>query len=128
MKHINTSPLYQSLKLTRNLINLSFFIIFIVLLFWGNHNPAAAFAMIFYNALHWLLLSNKKERQLSELSIFKLTFTAAILLHLILGYGFIYRLPIKIKELKTLPFILTAVIFLFRYTSYFFIKIKDNKK
>lgn len=128
MKHINTTPLYQSLKLTRNLINLSFLIIFLVLLFWGNYNPAAAFAMIFYNALYWLLLSNRKEGQLSELSILKLTFTAAILLHLILGYGFMYKLPIKINELKPLPFILTTVIFLFRYASYFFLKIKNNKK
>ena len=47
MKHINTTPLYQSLKLTRNLINISFLIIFLILLFWGNYNPAAAFAMKF---------------------------------------------------------------------------------
>lgn len=128
MKHINTTPLYQSLKLTRNLINISFLIIFLILLFWGNYNPAAAFAMIFYNALHWLLLSNKKDGRLSEINILKLTFTAAVLLHLILGYGFMYKLPIKINELRSLPFILTAVIFLFRYTSYFLIKIKSNKK
>ena len=55
---IYNNALYKSLKLTRKLINISFLIIFAALLFWGNYNPAAVFAMIFYNALHWLLLAN----------------------------------------------------------------------
>ena len=52
MENLNTKAAYKALKLTRTLINISLTIIFIVLLFWGNYNPAAAFALIFYNALH----------------------------------------------------------------------------
>lgn len=84
MEDKSTLALYKSLKLTRNLINISFFIIFLVLLFWGNYNPAAAFTLIFYNALHWLLLSNLKSKykpkkesdnDIIELTVLKFTFT-----------------------------------------------------
>lgn len=128
MKHTETSTIYHILKLTRKLINISFLIIFIVLLLWGNYNPAAAFALIFYNALHWLLLSNQKNGNPSELNILKITFTVGVLLHLVLGYGFMYKLSIKINELKILPFILAAAIISFRYIGYFVLKIRLNKK
>lgn len=137
MEDKNTLVLFKSLKLTRNLINISFFIIFLVLLFWGNYNPAAAFALIFYNALHWLLLSNLKSKykpkkdsdnDIIELTVLKFTFTAGILLHLLLCYGFLYKLPIKIIYLRPLPLALTAGIIAFRFVSYIFIKIKMNKR
>ena len=125
MEDKSTLALYKSLKLTRNLINISFFIIFLVLLFWGNYNPAAAFTLIFYNALHWLLLSNLKsnynpkkdsDNGIIELTVLKFTFTAGILLHLVLCYGFLYKLPIKIATLRPLPLALTAAIsFYFLY-------------
>ena len=98
MDNYNTKALFKSLKITRNLVNISFTIIFIVLLFWGNYNPAAAFAMIFYNALHWLLLLNfnkntskksKKELSKNELNTLRITLPIGILLHLILGLGFL---------------------------------------
>lgn len=129
--------LYKSLKLTRNLINISFFIIFLVLLFWGNYNPAAAFTLIFYNALHWLLLSNLKSKYntkkdsdngIIELTVLKFTFTAGILLHLVLCYGFLYKLPIKIATLRPLPLALTAAIIAFRFISYIFIKMKISRR
>lgn len=135
MENLNTKAAYKALKLTRNLINISLVVIFLVLLFWGNYNPAAAFAMIFYNALHWLLLSNNKSAQINkdasyliELNVLRITLFAGILLHLILGYGFMYKLPIKIEEFKILPFALALVIIIFRYLSYFYFKIKFSKK
>ena len=133
MDNLSTKALYKSLKLTRNLINISFTIIFIVLLFWGNYNPAAAFAMIFYNALHWLLLLNfksgatqkkKQDSTLIELNVLRITLFAGILLHLILGLGFMYKLTIKIEELKILPLASIIIIIIFRYISYFYIKLK----
>ena len=110
MEDKSTLALYKSLKLTRNLINISFFIIFLVLLFWGNYNPAAAFTHII------------------ELTVLKFTFTAGILLHLVLCYGFLYKLPIKIATLRPLPLALTAAIIAFRFISYIFIKMKINKR
>ncbi|MGP1404115.1 MAG: hypothetical protein ACTTKY_08170 [Catonella sp.] len=137
MENLNTKAAYKALKLTRILINISLTIIFIVLLFWGNYNPAAAFALIFYNALHWLLLSNFKSKSgqiskdatyLIELNVLRITLFAGILLHIILGYGFMYKLPIKIEELKILPFALALVIIIFRYLSYFYFKTRLSKK
>lgn len=140
MKKDNNEVLYKSLKLTRSLTNISFLIIFLVLLFWGNYNPAGAFAMIFYNALHWLILFNQKKDttkktagtdssyDLAELAVLRITIPVGILLHLLLGYGFMYKLTIKIAELKTLPFTLIIFITLFRYISYFYIKSKLGKK
>lgn len=140
MKNDNNEVLYKSLKLTRNLINISFLIIFLILLFGGNYNPAGAFAMIFYNALHWLLLFNRKKDttkktagavsscDLAELAVLRITIPAGILLHLLLGYGFMYKLTIKIIELKTIPFTLIIFIILFRYISYFYIKNKLGRK
>ena len=137
---IDNKALYKSLKLTRNLTNISFLIIFVVLLFWGNYNPAAAFAMIFYNALHWLLLFNRKKDttkktagsdsscDLAELAVLRITVPTGILLHFLLGYGFMYKLSIKIAELKTLPFTLIIFITLFRYISYFYIKNNFGRK
>ena len=136
MDNLSTKALYKSLKLTRNLINISFTIIFIVLLFWGNYNPAAAFAMIFYNALHWLLLLNfksgetqkkKQDSTLIELNVLRITLFAGILLHLILGLGFMYKLTINIEELKILPLASIIIIIIFRYISYFYIKLKIEK-
>jgi len=136
MDNLSTKALYKSLKLTRNLINISFTIIFIVLLFWGNYNPAAAFAMIFYNALHWLLLLNfksgetqkkKQDSTLIELNVLRITLFAGILLHLILGLGFMYKLTIKIEELKILPLASIIIIIIFGYISYFYIKLKIKK-
>lgn len=136
MDNLSTKALYKSLKLTRNLINISFTIIFIVLLFWGNYNPAATFAMIFYNALHWLLLLNfksgetqkkKQDSTLLELNVLRITLFAGILLHLILGLGFMYKLTIKIEELKILPLASIIIIIIFRYISYFYIKLKIKK-
>ena len=140
MKNDNNEALYKSLKLTRNLTNISFLIIFLILLFWGNYNPAGVFAMIFYNAFHWLLLFNRKKDatkktagvvsscDLIELAILRITVPVGILLHLLLGYGFMYKLTIKIAELKTLPFTLIIFIILFRYISYFYIKNKPGRK
>ena len=140
MKKDNNEVLYKSLKLTRSLTNISFLIIFLVLLFWGNYNPAGAFAMIFYNALHWLILFNQKKGDtkktagtdssydLAELAVLRITIPVGILLHLLLGYGFMYKLTIKIAELKTLPFTLIIFIILFRYISYFYIKNKPGRK
>ena len=140
MKNDNNEVLYKSLKLTRSLTNISFLIIFLVLLFWGNYNPAGAFAMIFYNALHWLLLFNWKKDttkktagsdsscDLAELAVLRITIPVGILLHLLLGYGFMYKLSIKIAELKNLPFTLIIFITLFRYISYFYIKNKPGRK
>ena len=128
MKELNSLALHKSLKFTRKFINISFTTIFIVLLIWGNYNPAAAFAMIFYNALYWILLSNHEKGQKTEINILKLTFTVAVFLHLILSYGFLYKLTIKITDLKILPLILTATIILLRYISYFYFKIKLQKK
>ena len=140
MKKDNNEVLYKSLKLTRSLTNISFLIIFLVLLFWGNYNPAGAFAMIFYNALHWLILFNQKKDttkktagtdssyDLAELAVLRITIPVGILLHLLLGYGFMYKLTIKIAELKTLPFTLIIFIILFRYISYFYIKNKPGRK
>ena len=140
MKKDNNEVLYKSLKLTRSLTNISFLIIFLVLLFWGNYNPAGAFAMIFYNALHWLILFNQKKDttkktagtdssyDLAELAVLRITIPVGILLHLLLGYGFMYKLTIKITELKTLPFTLIIFIILFRYISYFYIKSKLGRK
>ena len=137
---IDNKALYKSLKLTRNLTNISFLIIFVVLLFWGNYNPAAAFAMIFYNALHWLLPANYKQNvkpekkvdnsysELLELNVLKITIPIGILLHFVLGYGFMYKLPLKTERLKPLPLALIVIIILFRYISYLFIKIKLPKK
>nr|WP_315102299.1 hypothetical protein [uncultured Catonella sp.] len=136
MENLNTKALHKSLKLTRNLINISLTIIFIILLFWGNYNPAAVFAMIFYNALHWLLLSNlksdttqKKKNKTSsvELNVLRITLPVGILLHLVLGLGFMYKLPLKIEQLKFLPFTLMVIIILFRYFSYFYLRIKLKK-
>ena len=136
MHNLNTTILYKSLKLTRNLVNISLSIIFIVLLFGGNYNPAAAFALIFYNALHWLLLSNfdknaaqknKNDSSATELNVLRITLPVGILLHLILGLGFMYKLPLKIEELKILPFALMIIIIFFRYISYFYFKIKLQK-
>ena len=140
MKKDNNEVLYKSLKLTRSLTNISFLIIFLVLLFWGNYNPAGAFAMIFYNALHWLILFNQKKDttkktagtdssyDLAELAVLRITIPVGILLHLLLGYGFMYKLTIKITELKTLPFTLIIFIILSRYISYFYIKSKLGRK
>ena len=137
---IYNNALYKSLKLTRKLINISFLIIFVVLLFWGNYNPAAVFAMVFYNALHWLLLANYNQNaksgkkvdnsysELIELNVLKITLPIGILLHFLLGYGFMYKLPLKIERLKPLPLALIVIIILFRYISYLFIRIKLPKK
>lgn len=141
MDNLSTKALYTSLKLTRKLINISFLIIFVVLLIWGNANPAAIFSIIFYNALYWLLMSNQKKylqekkaadsahsSELIELNVLKITFTAAVLLHLLLGYGFMHRLTISRKEVKNLPLVLIAVIIIFRYLSHFIIRLKLKKK
>lgn len=133
MKDLNTEASYKSLKLTRGLINISLLIIFMVLLFFGKYNPAAAFALIFYNALHWLLLSKQHSQpskknntvpsKFAELKVLRTTLPFGILLHAILGYGFLHKLPISVDMLKPLPVVLTVIIIIFRYTSYLFIKI-----
>lgn len=136
MKSAKDTALYRSLKLTRNLINISFFIIFLSLLFCSNYNPAGVFAVIFYNALYWLLLSNLKDKApkgnakdtyMIELSVLKLTFPLAILLHLVLGYGFMYKISLKYEFVQTLPFLLIAIIILFRFASYLIITFKTKE-
>ncbi|MBF1013685.1 MAG: hypothetical protein HXK78_00530, partial [Lachnospiraceae bacterium] len=53
---------------------------------------------------------------------------AGILLHLVLCYGFLYKLPIKIATLRPLPLALTAAIIAFRFISYIFIKMKISRR
>ena len=115
---IDNKALYKSLKLTRNLTNISFLIIFVVLLFWGNYNQNVKPGKKVDNSYSELL----------ELNVLKITIPIGILLHFVLGYGFMYKLPLKIERLKPLPLALIVIIILFRYISYLFIKIKLPKK
>lgn len=141
--------LFLSHRYTRAVINTSFIILTLILLFFGYKNPAGIFALIFYNGLFWSLKSyyqTKKQYQISsyevpdslshiipqkldssEQAANQLCLPIVVLMHFLLAFGFLYRMPLTIKDMGFFPLIMLALILITRYLSYFVLKIYISK-
>lgn len=142
--------LYLSHKYTRAVINTSFIILFFILLLFGGKNPAAIFALVFYNGLHLSLLKNYQSKKSyqditcsvpeelvdllpskisgAELAANQISLPVAVLLHLLLAFGFLYRMPLNITHMEKFPLIMLSLILITRYLSYLILKRYLTKK
>lgn len=141
----HTFALFLSLRYTRAVINTSFIILTAILLFFGYKNPAGVFALIFYNGLFFALknyyhtaknypstsydvppsLSHiiPEKLDLSEQAANQLCLPAAVLIHIFLAIGFLYRMPLSIEDMRAFPLIMLSLVLITRYLSYFLLKI-----
>lgn len=140
MNNKSELALYKALKLSRTAANISFTILLALLLMFGQANPAAVFALIFYNSFYLIVFANLKNKnenngrklssenlQYLELAVLRLVFPVSIVLHFLLGYGFIYKMTISLEQVKSLPMLFAFFILLIRYPGYFIIKSKLEK-
>lgn len=141
----HTFALFLSLRYTRAVINTSLIILTAILLFFGYKNPAGVFALVFYNGLFFAVknyyqsvknyrstsynvppsLSHilPEELDLSEQAANQLCLPAAVLIHIFLAVGFLYRMALSIEGMRAFPLIMLSLVLITRYLSYFLLKI-----
>ena len=142
---LNELSLFLTSKYSRAAVNISFAVIFVILMLFGGKNPAAAFALFFYNALYFVSVSKYKNNTSVKTLTFKdgsvsynineaeiianrICLPVALILHLILGYGFLFKLNITLDSLREAPLLLLVLNVIIRYAGFYAVKFRLLKK
>lgn len=146
---VHQYALFLSHRYTRAVTNTSFVILTVILLFFGYKNPAGVFALIFYNGLFWTLKNYYQAKKkykpfsceippslthvlpekidLAEQAANQLCLPVVVLVHFLLAFGFLYRMPLSIEDMGLFPLIMLSLILITRYLSYYILKIYISK-